>query len=280
MIAFKDIGTFILQQDANNLRIYDMHKNCILDISEPTAQAAVTKLNSIAPMLSSYGKLTIKGGNDGHKAKHFTGADAWLVYFENAMGTTWANQGAMQMQQPQNSGMNMQLLNTMVELEKIKVQMIADKEKRELEEKYKKKDTLPVPMEYLPFIGEFLGWSDEKMFKKLQMSAMAGNLSGLGTMMQSNTTPAVAGAQLSFQGTKEEKEKVMQKLWDDIGEKVDGEKMFKILNAINKKPEFADMAVQFVNAQGLSGTDTPAEQKQIEVNFSSAPMAKAEDEKF
>lgn len=277
MIPFDQISSLITKEEANNLRILDASGNKILDIQEASPANAITALNNYGQMLSGYGKITIKGGDDASLKGHFTQAAVWKVYFPNIATTSpgpW--------QQAQASGLNASIskeyMNLAIELEKLKNENVFDKKFRDLEERLGKKNNLPIPMEYLPFIGEFFGWDDKKMFQKLQMSAMAGNLGSLGKMVQDNAS----GNKLSVTGTDAEKEKVVETLVPEIWKDKSSDwrtKFASLLTTVKATPGFIDQIYEMAKMHGqLAGP--PAGAQRLQTTVTILDTRKLDDEKF
>jgi hypothetical protein len=244
----------IIDEGCNKLRVLDPRGNRILDIDEANPEQAADKLMSYESILSSYGRLTVKGGDELNLKQNFSNGYQWQVGFNNAPA---AGQNNFAM----NGNVSQQQLQLATKVKELELTILFNDKFKALEDKLQKKNDLPIPMEYLPFIGEFLGWDDEKMFRKLQMSSMAGNLSGLNSMMKTQTP---AKPKLTIEGTAEEKNKIIESTMTSLAAKVDIDKMIALLTAVNNNPKFVDQALSFItmtNPQALAGLNKTKSEK-------------------
>ena len=231
MIKADNIGELMVQNKANNLRIFDLNKNRILDIKEDTPEAAFQKFEHYIPILSAYKNIIVKGGDNAKEAQSFTNANEWRVYFE---ASNTSNQMAA-IPMPQNiESKEYAELKMAFELYKKDVEF--EKRFKTLEEKLesKNKSVFPsVPKEYFPFIGKLFKMSNEDIR----------NLMGI-----SEPTTILSGP-----NDDDELNEELESLFGSIATKVSGKKMLILLRAINQNPSLVDMAIGFINQGGMAG---------------------------
>ena len=236
MISIDNIGTLLKEGECNHIRIYDRNGTAhLLNIDDDNVDNAIDKLKANIKLLSGYGVLTIKGGNDTIHKRSMAGASVWKVFFNE----TPSNSNTQIQQQPINTGYTKEYLDTLIALNTLKLQIDFDKKERELEKKFSGGDEEKY-FKYAPLLGGLLGWTDEQMMQKLKMCQMAGGLSG----MQTNTP---VQNKLTIEGTDLEKEKLVETLVPQIYEKVDKNKFIAVLQAINQNPEFIESAYSYMS---------------------------------
>jgi hypothetical protein len=273
MILIDNIGQLMKQAETNNLRISDRSgMKWIMDINEASPENAFTKLKSYSEILSGYQVLTIKGGDDKTMEGHYTHGAEWKVYFP--VGQTSISGGPAAA--PGGGGYGKDYIALAVSLEQMKLQMSFDKKERDLEKKFGSSDEEKY-LKYAPLFGPLLGIKDEDMFKRLQMCALAGNLSGLSGMMNNSA----GGNKLSVEGTDAEKEKMVEKLVPEVFAKVDKTKFIQVLEAVKNNPDFLNQAHSFVSMQQPAAmAGPPAEAERIEYMPVDFVPGNNEDENF
>ena len=245
MISIDNIGTLLREGGCNHIRIYDRNGTAhLLNIDDESVDNAIDKLKANIELLSGYGVLTIKGGNETVYKRSMAGASVWKVFFNQ---TANSNPNTQIQQLPVNNGYSKEYLETVIALNTLKLQMDFDKKERELEKKFSGGDEEKY-FKYAPLLGSLFGWSDEEMLKKLQMCQMAGGLSGSQTQ-----TFKPQQNKLTIEGTDSDKEKMVEVLVPQIFGKVDKDKFIAVLDAINKNPEFIESAYSYMSMTNNSG---------------------------
>ncbi len=252
MILIDNIERLLIEGVCNHIRIYDRTmQNHLLDLDADTPENLYIKLKLNAEILSGYGILTIKAGDDTCHKRSMTGASVWKVFFNNS--TAANNQNVVT---PVNTGYSKEYLETTIQLQTLKLQMEFDKKERELEKKFAGGDEEKY-FKYAPLLGSLFGITDEQMMKKLQMCQLAGGLSGI-PQTQSNQT------RLTVEGTDDEKVKIVERLVPEIFNKVDKNKFIAVLQGLNDNPEFIESAYAYMSLTngtktGLSGQNIVSE---------------------
>lgn len=275
MILFDNIGQLMKQADTNNLRIFDRAgTNWIMDVNEASPENAFAKLLTFKEMLSGYQVLVIRGANDAQEKGHYSGGSTWKVYFPAAApGIGLSGPGSTA-----TPGYSKELMDTKVQLETLKLTMMFDQKFAALEKKMGGGNDEEKYLKYFPLVAPMLGIKDEDVFKRLQMCALAGNLSGLSGMMG---TGAAGANKLSIEGTDAEKEKMVEKLVPEIFGKVDKTKFIQVLEAVKNNPEFLNTAHAYMSLQQPAAmAGATAEQKRIDYLPAEFVPASHEDENF
>ncbi len=237
MISIENIGALLKESNCNHIRIYDRTMtHQLLDIDAENSDLAFEKFRVNSEMLSGYGVLTMKAGDDAIHKRSMAGAKVWKVFFPGNGATTPGIQAVNQM--PANIGYSKEYIETVIALRGLQMQMDFDKKERELEKKYSSSDgDIEKYMKYAPLVAGFLGMSDEQIMNKMQMCQIAGNgMSG-----------ASIKSKLTIQGTDEEKEKMVEQLVPSIFNKVDKDKFIAVLNEVNLNPEFLESAYMYMS---------------------------------
>lgn len=277
MISIENIEQLLKEGECKHIRIYDRTMtNHILDIDGETPELTYEKFKTNSELLSGYGVLTLKAGNDTIHKRSMQGASVWKVFFPAAA----SGSPVIASQTPVNTGYQKEFLELSIAIATMKLERDFEKKERELEKKYEKdEDGVDKYMKYLPLFGTALGMSDETMLKKLQMCQMAGGLGGTGQGIQST------GNKLTVSGTEEEKQNIVQTLVPEIYNKVDKDKFISVLQQLNQNPEFLESAYAYMsltNTSGLAGNNPASEGSKIvfDYNLYAGNLSSHNDENF
>lgn len=85
-----EIQKMMEDQNTSYIRIYDMNGNRIFVIEENNVAAAISKMDTLMPFISSYGKIVIEAATQGIKNQNYKQAFKWNCEFDKAttVGTT------------------------------------------------------------------------------------------------------------------------------------------------------------------------------------------------
>lgn len=243
MISFENLIALIKECKTPYIRIFDHYGNPLFSFDDDRdIEATVKKLQHVAPMLENCGKCTVQGATENIKKASWRGAYKWQVSFAAApMGQqkndfgynmNW-NMGMVPKGYVPESMMSLQMQH-FKEMSEVKLKMM-EMQMQMNNSRY------PIPPEYLPYIGKFLGWSPDEMR----------GLAGASLQTKINGTPEVHST-LRFKDVQkmsaEEKIKKINELLTQLESKVSAEHMILLLEALNEKPELADKAVRAFQA--------------------------------
>lgn len=244
MMKFDDIVTLIEKCKTPYLRICDLHSNKILSIENTTINATIKEFQDYEEMLKAYGKLEIAAATPEMFKSNYKGCYKWMLVFVNKSKDAMAGMPNNYMQ-PTNAIPVGYISNEvmMAKLETLQKQMEWNKEKAELERKAEKdKDGLAQYMPLAPFLMSAMGKTDEQIGAMMKWAAMSNSIGFKSGKPPTNTLTFKDVEKMSD----EAKNKKIEELMAELADKISAEHMILLLEALNKKPELAEKAINFL----------------------------------
>lgn len=248
MPNFENIIDLIRRCKTPNIIVSDMYNNKIICIENNTENATIQELEGMEEMLKGYGKLQITGATESQQKSNYKGAYKWLLIFDKAIASNQMNgmpgmTGIGWGQAPPGFVSNDVM---MAKLESIQKDIAHAKEIAELKKSLEKpEDQIEKYMGYAPMMMSALGHSDEKVEKMIKWYAMS-KMNGTNQSMAFVPTNTLTFKDIEKM-TPEQKNAKIQALLNSLGTKVSAEHMILLLEAIDKKPELAEKAVNMLS---------------------------------
>jgi len=251
-MTFDEVKNYIKEFKIQNLKVTDINGKKIMEfIQEHSPENIISKLQTYAPSLQTYGRVNFIAANDTQYKQNWKDCYSWPVVFSGI-----SNHLTVQEQPKQQIGFVSQNEATlMAQVQSMQLQMDFYKKFAELEAK------LATPKEdkyerlidkYFPIIGPMMGlkMDPDQMQQMMAMYQLQNAMNGKTNMAQQNTTQGMAGIQHTptLQQTEEEK-KTEQEIVNEmcaLSQKTTDQNILSLLKGLNQKPELIQMALNFL----------------------------------
>lgn len=225
MIQYDKISGLLISHKAPYWKVFDFYKNLLAEnIDNDNIETSVQTLKDMLDSFSVYGRLRVwaatKSQLAGHWQKHFE----WEVGFVDSKVASGSSPGVVPSGYVHQSVIDAQiaLLQATHNFSLLEIQ---------LKQKYDSKSNSLVPPQYLPFIAKAMGMEMDEIKE-------------LGAMGQQTAALSISGT--DDEKTDKEKMKIAEQLTVSLYEKIGWDKLIKLLKGLNKKPELAEQALNFL----------------------------------
>jgi hypothetical protein len=243
MIKIEEVCNLIEKFNTPCIKICDLHNNTIMRFEDCSdASDCVAQLRAFESVLSNYGKVIIFAGNAKQAEASYRHAFKWSVLTAPEGAKNITPQVATNFSAP-HGYIHQDIMA--LKLEAIQKEIKHERELRELKEAQKDATGFEKYIPFIPAVMAGLGWGDDKIERMMKYGAQG---KAMGATIGWNKTEATNT--LTFKDvekmTPEEQVKKIQDLLDSLSTKVSAEHMILLLSAIDKKPELAEKAVNFL----------------------------------
>lgn len=239
MMTFENIIDLVTRLKTPYIRISDMHGNRLVSIeSTNNVSATLKELNAIEPLLKAYGKVEVVAATVEIFKASYKGAYKWLLMFEPEKQLSQGIAGVQQWGAAPVGYISNEVM--IAKLETMQKQFEWEKEKAEL----KRKDSLKEYMPLIPVLLTVMGYPADNISK---LNTAMGSM---GYTKTNNEGKPESNITLSFKDvekmSEDDKNSRIEQLMGSLAGKISAEHMILLLEALDKRPELAEKAINFL----------------------------------